>query len=553
MKLNNKGFLITGILYSLLLLFLILIVGMVAILSARQNKLEYISRDIITKLNDKYDFNIARSWSFDYTGDYQVFTVPTDGYYNVELWGAQGGSMTDNSKTYNGGAGAYTKGTIYLTRGENIYIYVGGRGSNNVSLTSCEKDGELGGYNGGGTLLDGQCIYGSSGGGATDIRLNSGTWDDFNGLKSRIMVAAGGGGANFRNQGYGEGNGGAGGAYVGESGVSTNHTNGVGYSISTGATQTAGGMMVFYPGTGITSKDPLIGKFGGTNIGEQSGGGSGYYGSANIFHGGAGGGSSFVSGLYGCDAITGESTENDIVHTGQPNHYSGKIFSNGIMIAGNDSMPNHDGTGTMVGNTGNGYAKISLLSSSPKSYTMTNLVQNGSFEDGTDKWIVGTNAKIESSTEYKYYGNNSIMSSPVNVSHNENFFLQSYNNSDRALIDIKEGNKYYCQVKYFSPNSNIQIVIYAPDWQSTEGLFVVTSPKSSTWKTSSLYIDKKTSSNPQMYIRLDNDNNGIDTPSYFDGYICVNLTESFGAGNEPSKEWCDENISYFDGTSTIYK
>ena len=110
---------------------------MVAILSARQNKLDYISRDIITKLNDKYDFNIARSWSFDYTGDYQVFTVPTDGYYNIELWGAQGGSMTDGSKTYNGGAGAYTKGTIYLTKGENLYIYIGGKGSNNVSLTSC--------------------------------------------------------------------------------------------------------------------------------------------------------------------------------------------------------------------------------------------------------------------------------------------------------------------------------------------------------------------------------------------------------------------------------
>lgn len=25
------------------------------------------------------------------------------------------------------------------------------------------------------------------------------------------------------------------------------------------------------------------------------------------------------------------------------------------------NMPNHDGTGTMVGNTGNGYAKITLL------------------------------------------------------------------------------------------------------------------------------------------------------------------------------------------------
>ena len=33
----------------------------------------------------------------------------------------------------------------------------------------------------------------------------------------------------------------------------------------------------------------------------------------------------------------------------------------------------------------------------------------------------------------------------------------------------------------------------------------------------------------------------------------IDLTESFGAGNEPSKEWCDANIDYFDGTITVYK
>ena len=31
------------------------------------------------------------------------------------------------------------------------------------------------------------------------------------------------------------------------------------------------------------------------------------------------------------------------------------------MKAGNESMPTHDGLGTMNGNTGNGYAKITYL------------------------------------------------------------------------------------------------------------------------------------------------------------------------------------------------
>ena len=41
--------------------------------------------------------------------------------------------------------------------------------------------------------------------------------------------------------------------------------------------------------------------------------------------------------------------------------------------------------------------------------------------------------------------------------------------------------------------------------------------------------------------------------SYTDALIIVDLTETFGSGNEPSIEWCDENIEYFEGTSVIYK
>jgi hypothetical protein len=35
---------------------------------------------------------------------------------------------------------------------------------------------------------------------------------------------------------------------------------------------------------------------------------------------------------------------------------------------------------------------------------------------------------------------------------------------------------------------------------------------------------------------------------WFDGIMLIDLTESFGAGNEPSLNWCDNNIPYFTGT-----
>ena len=41
-----------------------------------------------------------------------------------------------------------------------------------------------------------QLLFAGGGGGATDVRLTPGEWNNFDSLKSRIMVAAGGGGNN---------------------------------------------------------------------------------------------------------------------------------------------------------------------------------------------------------------------------------------------------------------------------------------------------------------------------------------------------------------------
>lgn len=294
-------------------------------------------------------------WSFNYTGNSQSFTIPCNGSYKIELWGAQGGDFL----TILGGRGGYVSGNISLTKSTAIYIYVGGNPGTS----------ETGGYNGGESLSAGQSAYGRAGGGATDIRLSSGLWNDSNGLKNRIIVAGGGGGANYRNYadqacGYGQGAGGYGGGLTGGTGETTNHTNTsnctYGWGVGTGGTQTLGGVYNNYSSTGTLNSSVTTGSFGSAEYsnGSQSGGGSGYYGGGASAHGGAGGGSSFVSGYSGCNAINSDGTA-----SGQPNHFSGKIFTSISMIAGNTSMPNPSG-GTEVGHTGNGYARITLLNSS---------------------------------------------------------------------------------------------------------------------------------------------------------------------------------------------
>ena len=148
------------------------------------------------------------------------------------------------------------------------------------------------------------------------------------------MVAAGGGGQLNLYNGYG-GYGGAltGGDAEGPANPSSGHS---GY----GATQEKYSFGVANLGTCIP--------------------GNGYYSGESLRGANAGGGSSYISGYPGCKAINKESTADNITHSDSPDHYSGKVFSDPVMIAGNDTMPNYDG-GTMVGNSGNGYARITKI------------------------------------------------------------------------------------------------------------------------------------------------------------------------------------------------
>ena len=247
----------------------------------------------------------TKSVDFDYTGTEQAFVAPVDGKYKIELWGAGAGVFAGESLSY----GSYVSGTINFAKGQKIYVYVGENGYtkfSNPTVVSLRFNG--GGY---GNLVcykhylkhenNNNKGVDFAGGGATDIRLANGDWDVFDSLKSRIIVAVGGGG---------------GGGYYGGGGSKT-----------------------------------------ANNVSQASNGA---------------GGSSYISGHNGCDAIKEESTEDNIIHTGQSIHYSGMHFTDTVMIDGSGykwttqkgeytGMPSHDGTGTMKGNAGNGYARITYI------------------------------------------------------------------------------------------------------------------------------------------------------------------------------------------------
>ena len=279
---------------------------------------------------------------FNYTGSAQTFSVPSTGKYLIELWGAEGGG--DYS-----GKGAYTYGYINLTKGLNLYVFVGskgGDGTNDVVGTA--------GYNGGGSggnHCSNTVINGHGGGGATDVRLVGGNWNDTQGLRSRIMVAAGGGGGYHWD---------AGGAAGGLTGYNT-----AANKIQV-ATQTSSSFGIGQTGGSKSSFD---------NQGAEGncGGGGGYYGggastqTGSYSNAGGGGGSSFISGHNGCNAIAQDGS-----HTGNSTHYSNYVFSDTKMIDGTGynwtnvkgsyvGVPSTTGSTVSAGNSGNGYAKITKI------------------------------------------------------------------------------------------------------------------------------------------------------------------------------------------------
>lgn len=289
---------------------------------------------------------ISTSYTYDYNGSYYTFSAPVNGNYKIELWGANGNSSGD----YTGGTGAYTSGNIDLLAGEKVYVYVGGEGN-----------GDNGGYNGGGSLTLNQSTQnGAAGGGATDIRLKNGNWDSVDGLRSRIMVAAGGAGALTGTCGSSNKNGGFGGSVSSSSNTLGTACTDSMFTIALGASQSSGGSINVYDTSGSILNTYVSGKFGMSLAPEgyegdiKAGGGGGYFGGASSSYGSpATGGSSFVSGYQGSLAIdsNGNITDSNI-------HYSGKKFDN-IKLLDGESLSSSMSKPTS-GN--NGYARISLAS-----------------------------------------------------------------------------------------------------------------------------------------------------------------------------------------------
>jgi len=242
---------------------------------------------------------LSYSQEFSFTGTPQTFTVPP-GITSVTItaFGAAGtgiGAMAGN--------GGMAQGTLDVTPGQDLFIFVGGQGSTH--------------FNGGGFCYGGG-YSGANGGDASDVRV--GGMD----LYSRVIVAGGGGGAGsvnyvpwncFQSRGDGGGGiqtasnfvGGGGGGGYDACGAPGQFTGGAGGSGANGGGGGGGGLYSGgYGGEALSFGMGEPGSFGkGGDVMFSpviaGGGGGGYFGGGAGFalQGGAqgGGGSSWTGNL----------------------------------------------------------------------------------------------------------------------------------------------------------------------------------------------------------------------------------------------------------------
>jgi hypothetical protein len=280
--------------------------------------------------------------SFEYTGNFQYFTVPARvKRIKFKIWGAGGGKGVYSN--YNaGGAGGYTSGEMAVNPGDQ-YVIVVGQGGIGEGIARYGSGGDVT-FGGGGYGTTGDAP-GASGGGLSGIF--SGTTPisfDAAGQARAIAIAGGGGGSCA----YSSGGGGGGGL----AGLSTN--GGKGGTQTSGGTETFGADGSALKGGNGDSRgsrtEVLLNPGPGLNGGyDGGGGGGGYFGGEGGFNDAqpGGGGSGFINTIViNGQTIAGESGPQQ--RAAIPPNNSDIDYRQGIGVGGYNTGNANGGNGLVI-------------------------------------------------------------------------------------------------------------------------------------------------------------------------------------------------------------
>lgn len=173
--------------------------------------------------------------------------------------------------------------------------------------------------------------------------------------------------------------------------------------------------------------------------------------------------------------------------------------------------------------------------------TMKNIVSNGSFESG----YAGTgwsSAQLnrELSTDKRKFGSKSGKYT-IHTTATSNMQL-----SYHQFTAIP--NHVYYMAGYFEVSGTTatpKVTFSNTSW-TWLGTTTSGTPSKAGWQRLSAYY--KNTTYTTLRARWSYLNGAVGDVMYLDGCLVVDLTETYGAGREPTQDWCDAHLDYFNGT-----
>ena len=174
-------------------------------------------------------------------------------------------------------------------------------------------------------------------------------------------------------------------------------------------------------------------------------------------------------------------------------------------------------------------------------YTLTNLLTNSSFEN--TGWGNTAYCTLSYDNTVKKYGDYSLKVTATRTSSGEVYFANSTN------VNMIQNHIYYACCELYQTSSVCSgMQAYWP--QAEPNMGTVSVSEINKWVKCGFRASRTSWSGSQNF-RFDVENIVAPNYVYLDGAMLIDLTEAFGSGNEPSVEWCNSNIKYFEGTKTI--
>ena len=114
---NNKGFAVTGFIYTIFIIFIVLLVAILSLFNNRKHTLDKLKKEILNEISateeDIYTYD-----TYTTIGTVQEFSAKTRGNYNFTLKSPKIGSKNGSTVSFE----------IYLSKGEKLYILINSNG-----------------------------------------------------------------------------------------------------------------------------------------------------------------------------------------------------------------------------------------------------------------------------------------------------------------------------------------------------------------------------------------------------------------------------------------